>query len=449
MIGLRRALIAIAVVGFLFGLAEIPLILGSDFAGLRGLQLAITLAAGWGFIGTGLFLWARRPDNQIGPLMTLVGFLWFVSQLSASDLPLLFTVGHALGSVYVAATMQLVLSYPSGELTERRDRIVVAVAYVITTVGLLVMGLFLDPADDGCPECPDNLALVSPNTDVATALDVAFSVVAVVLLAIVIATLIRRWREAGPGRATLLGPVYLLIGLLLTMLVLTLAVDLFGAPDWVETVFFISGVACFAAMPYSFLGALARSGSSRRASPSGDGSSATSMTARSSDSSRSRSICAWRAGRYATTQTRPSAYSTARPRSSAARSPSCVSWRAGSIRPCSAIAVSQPRSRRSRVVRRCRSSYAAVAMRACRRRSSRRRTSSSPRRSPTSPSTRRRRRRRWSCGARMGPLRFRSATTASAAPTRPPAAVSAGLPTASRHSTAVSTSSHPLERAPR
>jgi hypothetical protein len=62
-----------------------------------------------------------------------------------------------------------------------------------------------------------------------------------------------------PGRATLLGPVYLLIGLLLTMLVLALAVDLFGAPDWVETVFFIAGVACFAAMPYAFLGALARS----------------------------------------------------------------------------------------------------------------------------------------------------------------------------------------------
>jgi signal transduction histidine kinase len=258
-IGLRRALVAIAVAGIVFGLAEIPLILGSDFISLRGLQLVIALTAGWGFIGTGLFLWARRPDNKIGPLMTLVGFLWFLSQLTASNLPLLFTLGAALGSVYVAATMQLVLSYPSGELSERRDRIVVAIAYAITTVGLLAMGLFLDPADDGCPECPDNLALVSPNADVAAIFDATFSLVAVVLLGIVIATLIRRWREAGRGRATLLGPVYLLIGLLLTMLVLALAVDLFGAPDWVEMVFFIAGVTCFAAMPYAFLAALARS----------------------------------------------------------------------------------------------------------------------------------------------------------------------------------------------
>jgi signal transduction histidine kinase len=257
-IGLRRALAAIAVLGLLLGLAEIPLILGSDFSSLRGLQLVIALTAGWGFIGTGLFLWARRTDNKIGPLMTLVGFLWLVSQLTASNLPLLFTFGNALGSVYVAATMHLVLAYPSGELSERRDRVVVAVAYAVTTVGLLLMGLFLDPADDGCPECPDNLALVSPNADVAAVFDAIFSVVAVVLLGIVIATLLRRWRDAGPGRATLLGPVYLLIGLLLTMLVLALAVDLLGAPDWVETSFFVAGVSCFAAMPYAFLGALAR-----------------------------------------------------------------------------------------------------------------------------------------------------------------------------------------------
>lgn len=259
MIGLRRALIAIGFVGLVLGLAEIPIVLGSDFTKLRGLVLVIVLAAGWGFIGTGLFLWARRPDNRIGPLMVLVGFLWFVSQAGLSDLPLLFTLGNAFRSVYVAATIQLVLSYPSGELTERRDRVVVAIAYAITTVGLFAMGLFYDPGADGCDECPDNLALVSPNADVAAVFDVAFSAIAVVLLAIVIATLVRRWREAGPGRATLLGPVYLLIGLLLTMLVLTLAVDLLGAPDWVEILFFMSGVACFAAMPYAFLGALARS----------------------------------------------------------------------------------------------------------------------------------------------------------------------------------------------
>jgi signal transduction histidine kinase len=257
-IGLRRALVAIGVLGLVFGLAEIPIVLGSDFTELRGLVLAIDLAAGWGFIGTGLFLWARRPDNRIGPLMVLVGFLWFVSQLSVSEMPLLFTIGNGLGSAFVAATMHLVLAYPSGELVRRRDRVLVAAAYVITTVGLIPMYLFLDPVDDGCVGCPDNLILLSRNADVFAVFDLFFSVLGVVVLAMVVATLVRRWREAGPGRATLLGPVYLLIGVLLTTLGLTLAADTLGAPDIVETLLFIGGVSCFAAMPYVFLAALAR-----------------------------------------------------------------------------------------------------------------------------------------------------------------------------------------------
>jgi signal transduction histidine kinase len=258
-IGLRRALTAIGVLALVFGLAEIPLILESNHVELRGLQLALTLAAGWGFIGTGLFLWARRPDNRIGSLMVLVGFLWLGSQLFASDMALVFTIGGALGSVYVAATMHLVLAYPSGELTERRDRQAVGLAYFVTTIGLLPVYLLLDPAEDGCPDCPENLIMVASDDTAITVLDAVLSVLGVVVLGYVVATLVRRWRAAGPGRGELLGPVYGLIGVLLVMLSLTLAVDLLGAPDVVESSLYIAGIVCFALMPYAFLGSLARS----------------------------------------------------------------------------------------------------------------------------------------------------------------------------------------------
>jgi signal transduction histidine kinase len=259
MIGLRRALGVIGVLALVIGLAEIPIILGSDHFDLRGLQLAFTLAAGWGFIGTGLFLWARRPDNRIGPLMVLVGFLWFLSQLTSSDNALLFTIGGVFGSVYVAATMQLVLAYPSGELAGRGDRVVIGLAYFVTTIALVPMYLFLDPVDDGCEGCPDNLIMIARNEDVVVVMDALFSVLGVVVLGYVVVTLIRRWRAAGPGRGELLGPVYGLLGVLLTMLGLTLAVDLFGTPDFVESGLYLAGIACFALMPYAFLGSLARS----------------------------------------------------------------------------------------------------------------------------------------------------------------------------------------------
>jgi signal transduction histidine kinase len=258
-IGLRRALIVIGVLGVVAGLAEIPMILGSDFADLRGLVLAFTLTAGWGFIGAGLFLWSRRPDNRVGPLMVLIGFLWFLAQISASEIPLLFTLGNLFGSVYVAATIHLVLAYPRGELTDRGDRLAVTVAYAITTVGQALWGLFLDPADDGCENCPDNVMMISANADVAGAVNAVISVVGLAVLVYVVVTLIRRWRAAGSGRGELLGPVYLLIGLLMAMLCLTLAADLIGTSDTVQTAFFLAGVLCFAVMPYAFLGGLARS----------------------------------------------------------------------------------------------------------------------------------------------------------------------------------------------
>jgi signal transduction histidine kinase len=258
-IGLRRALAVIGVLALVLGLAEIPIVLGSDHFDLRGLQLAIALAAGWGFIGTGLFLWGRRPDNRIGPLMVLVGFLWFLSQLTSSNNALLFTIGGVFGSVYVAATMHLVLAYPSGELTERGDRLVVALAYFVTTIALVPLYLFLDPVDDGCEGCPENLLMISRNDDVVVVIDAFFSVLGVAVLGYVVVTLVRRWRAAGPGRGELLGPVYGLIGVLLSMLGLTLVVDLFGTPDAVEWSLYLAGVLCFALMPYAFLASLARS----------------------------------------------------------------------------------------------------------------------------------------------------------------------------------------------
>lgn len=259
MIGLRRALVAIGVLALAIGLVEIPLILDSDHAELRGVQLVLTLAAGWGFIGAGLFLWARRPENRIGPLMVLVGFLWLMSQLVASDMAPVFTIGGAFGSVFVAASMHLVLAYPSGELSERRDRQAVALAYFVTTIGSLPVFLLLDPSEDRCDGCPENLLMVARNDDLLAVFEGILNVVGVAVLGYVVVTLVRRWRSAGPGRAELLGPVYGLLGVLLVMLSFVLAADLLGAPDGIQTAFFVAGVTFFAAMPYAFLASLARS----------------------------------------------------------------------------------------------------------------------------------------------------------------------------------------------
>ena len=76
MIGLRRALWAIAAAGVVFGLVALAVVLGSDHDDEKITHLVFGPLIGWSFIGTGLFAWWRRPDNHFGFLMTSVGFAW-------------------------------------------------------------------------------------------------------------------------------------------------------------------------------------------------------------------------------------------------------------------------------------------------------------------------------------------------------------------------------------
>ena len=70
-IGLRRALLALATAGFAFGLV-LALVLGSSrHAQLRALQATLALVIGWGFIGAGLYAWWRRPHNRVGALIAV------------------------------------------------------------------------------------------------------------------------------------------------------------------------------------------------------------------------------------------------------------------------------------------------------------------------------------------------------------------------------------------
>ena len=85
MIGLRRALVALGVLAFLLGIGSAALVMTSDHASPRGLLLAVVLIAGWSFAFTGLYAWGRRPGNNIGPLMTAVGFTWFFQAFSTAD----------------------------------------------------------------------------------------------------------------------------------------------------------------------------------------------------------------------------------------------------------------------------------------------------------------------------------------------------------------------------
>ncbi len=259
MTGLRRALAGIGALALVVAGAVAVIVLSSDFYELRGLFVAFALLGGLGFVGAGLFAWARRPDRKVGALMTLTGFSWFASSVVASDDPLVFSLAILLSNVFAAALMHLLLSFPDGELHSRGDRITVWLAYLLTTVLVLPLYLFSNPVERGCDRCPDYVLDVAHVQVVQDAGWPLLNVIGVLVLSRVFVTIAMRWRAAsGPSRRVL-GPVYLTGTLTLMLLAVSLSVQLLSLPDAVGEVGFLSASAVFVLLPYVFLGGLVRS----------------------------------------------------------------------------------------------------------------------------------------------------------------------------------------------
>ena len=208
MTSLRRALWALAAVGFVFGLAVLALILTNDLLELRGAWAVGELVVGWSFIGVGLFAWGRRPDNRVGMLMTATGFVWFVSSLSLSDLPLVFTLGSVLGTVFFAVAIHMLLAFPSGRLQSPTERWIVGAAYTLTTICVYPLWLFADPESLDCDDCPENVLLVHDNETLVNTIGTIGNLGGVVLVGAMLVVLVQRWRRATAAQRRFLVPVY-------------------------------------------------------------------------------------------------------------------------------------------------------------------------------------------------------------------------------------------------
>src|SRR5918911_2312433 len=114
--GLRRALVALFVLGVLFAGLDVALVLNSDHEQQKVATAIFGPIIGLSFIGTGVFAWWRRPLNRFGLLMTAVGFAWFAAGLVDSDNAVVYTIATYVGPLYLVLVVQLVLSFPTGRL---------------------------------------------------------------------------------------------------------------------------------------------------------------------------------------------------------------------------------------------------------------------------------------------------------------------------------------------
>jgi signal transduction histidine kinase len=192
---LRRPPLGIAVVAFVVGIGALLVVINGEHNIHRGAYAALALGIGWGFTGTGLYAWRRRPGNNIGPLMIAVGFSGLLKALTFSNDSVVFTIGSLAEVLIYALLVHLLLSFPSGQLESGVDRLLVAIAYFNTTVVQLAGFLFTDPAKEGCARCPANPLLIT-HSHAAAAIVAAQMDISIALLGAVVAILYRRSRDS-------------------------------------------------------------------------------------------------------------------------------------------------------------------------------------------------------------------------------------------------------------
>jgi hypothetical protein len=107
---MRRLRFALWPAGLVFGVA-------AEWAG-RPPLIAFDAATGFALLFLGLVVWSRRPGSRAGAIMSAAGFAWFLGTLWA---PAVF--------LHRGPLTQLLISYPSGRLSSRLQRVGAWVAY--------------------------------------------------------------------------------------------------------------------------------------------------------------------------------------------------------------------------------------------------------------------------------------------------------------------------------
>jgi signal transduction histidine kinase len=185
---------AIATASFI---ALIPVLFGRG-PPVPGYAVIHTLS-GVSFAACGLVAWRRRPDSAVGRLLTLTGcWLLLAPILLQIDLPLAFTVATLAGEMWIIVYAALILSFVTGgALVSTVDQVLVGMFFVGLFVLQFAVMLFL--------EQEDNLLLVRPDAEIASALTDVQRVVLIVASLGVAFVIGARWRSASrPRRRALL-----------------------------------------------------------------------------------------------------------------------------------------------------------------------------------------------------------------------------------------------------
>jgi hypothetical protein len=220
----------VAAVALASGIGAAVLVLGSDREPSPAWASAgLALLVGWAYIGSGLVAWRHRPELLLGPALVFIGFAWFVTFLADSSDPVVFTLATVLENLYLLGFVYLVLSFPSGRLRGRVERVLFLVAIVLTTVVEFAYLLLVD-SEVFCSGCPENALQVAPNNGLGEAILQSQRVAGLVFSLFTAALLVGRWRLASPPQRRAVSPLLWTGGAMFAALALSIGNDIVGEP---------------------------------------------------------------------------------------------------------------------------------------------------------------------------------------------------------------------------
>lgn len=224
-------------------------------AAVRHLPLAEgapLVVAGLLFVTAGVVASTRRPDTIIGRLLMMTGLSWLASvALTTSASSVLFTAGLALFPFGLAPLGHLAVSFPSGRLSSRLERLLVAAPYGLALASLPVINAA------SCSDCTSDPVGLDIGHGVGRLWYSALLIAVLVTAAGVLLLLVRRWRGASPVARRVLLPVVPGACVFAVAYVAAILSEL-GVPTGLGKRWALLGLTLVALAPVVFLGGLLR-----------------------------------------------------------------------------------------------------------------------------------------------------------------------------------------------
>jgi len=117
-------------------------------------------------IAVGLYAWNRDPWKRFARLLVLAGFAWSLTALAQSGNEVLYSAGRVFGWLVEPLLIFLVLAFPTGRLTARPERALVAGSLLLVALLYLPTMLLVDAYPTPSPwtscggDCPPNAFMV-------------------------------------------------------------------------------------------------------------------------------------------------------------------------------------------------------------------------------------------------------------------------------------------------